>query len=81
MLAWVCNPYYHYFCGATYCQHQPPIKPITVERWPKLLGQAGLAHLYASGLDTALSIGAVEVKTWLVLALMSALWERILLTQ
>ena len=38
MLAWVCNPYYQYFCGETHFQHQPPINPITLGRWRKLLG-------------------------------------------
>ena len=30
MMAWVCNPYYQYFCGETHFQHKPPINPITL---------------------------------------------------
>ena len=28
MMAWVCNPYYQYFCGETHFQHKRPINPI-----------------------------------------------------
>ena len=63
MLAWVCNPYYQYFCGETHCQHRRPINPITLGRWGKLLGEEGLEYRYSTVLDTALNIGAVEAKS------------------
>ncbi len=62
VLAWVCNPYYQYFCGGTHFQHRPPVNPITLGRWRKLLGEEGLEYLYGTILDTALRMGAVEAK-------------------
>ena len=62
MMAWVCNPYYQYFCGETHFQHKPPINPITLGRWRKQLGEEGLEYLYSAVLNTALKLGVVEAK-------------------
>ena len=62
MMAWVCNPYYQYFCGETHFQHRPPINPITLGRWRKQLGEESLEYLYSTMLNTALNLGAVEAK-------------------
>ena len=62
MMAWVCNPYYQYFCGETHFQHSPPINPITLGRWRKQLGEEGLKYLYSAVLNTALKLGAVKAK-------------------
>ena len=62
MMAWVCNPYYPYFCGETHVQHKPPINPMTLGRWRKQLGEEGLEYLYCAVLNTALTLGAVEAK-------------------
>ena len=61
-MAWVCNPYYQYFCGETHFQHKRPINPITLGRWRKQLGEKGLEYLYCAVLNTALKLGVVEAK-------------------
>ena len=63
MLAWVCNPYYQYFCGETHFQHQTPINPITLGRWRKQLGEEGLEYLYTTVLDSAPKIGALKAES------------------
>jgi len=32
---WVENPYWQYFCGETYFQHQLPIDPSSMTRWSR----------------------------------------------
>ncbi len=59
MLAWVCNPYYQYFCGETHFQHQAPINSITLGRWRKQLGEEGLEYLYTTVLVSALNMGGL----------------------
>lgn len=38
---WVENPYWQYFCGETYFQHQLPIDPSSMSRWRKRIGEKG----------------------------------------
>ncbi len=61
--AWVCNPYYQYFCGETHFQHRPPINPTTLGRWRKQLNEEGLEYLYSTLLESALSMGAVKAES------------------
>jgi len=38
---WVENPYWQYFCGATYFEHQLPIDPSSMTRFRKRIGESG----------------------------------------
>jgi transposase, IS5 family len=44
---WVENPYWQWFSGFEYFQHQPPIDPSLLTRWRKRIGPAGLERLLA----------------------------------
>src|SRR5215207_9557593 len=35
---WVENPYWQYFCGLCYMQHELPIDPSSLSRWRKRVG-------------------------------------------
>ena len=35
---WVENPYWQYFCGEEYFQHELPIDPSSLSRWRKRIG-------------------------------------------
>lgn len=38
---WVENPYWQYFCGEQYFQHEFPIDPSSMSRWRKRIGEDG----------------------------------------
>ncbi len=38
---WVENPYWQYFCGATYFEHQLPIDPSSMTRFRRRIGESG----------------------------------------
>lgn len=39
-MRWSENPYWQYFCGETYFQHQPPLNPSSLTRWRQRLAKA-----------------------------------------
>lgn len=38
---WLENPYWQYFCGEEYFQHQSPCHPTSLSQWRKRIGEAG----------------------------------------
>jgi len=57
---WVENPYWQYFCGETYFQHQPPIDFSSMSRWRKRIGEKGCELILAETLKAGLRSGAVK---------------------
>jgi len=57
---WVENPYWQYFCGETYFQHQLPIDFSTMSRWRKRIGEEGCEKILAATLQTGLKVKAVK---------------------
>jgi IS5 family transposase len=57
---WVENPYWQYFCGETYFQHQLPIDPSSMTRWRQRIGEKGCEMILAATLDAGLRSGAVK---------------------
>jgi IS5 family transposase len=57
---WVENPYWQYFCGETYFQHQLPIDPSSMSRWRKRVGEKGCELILAATLPPGLRSGAVK---------------------
>lgn len=76
MQAWVCNPYYQYFCGETHFQHKPPIYPSTLGRWRKQLGEDGLEYLLETILQSALSMKAVKSESFAHVCVDSTVMEK-----
>ena len=57
---WVENPYWQFFCGFDYLQHQLPIDPSSLTRWRERIGTAGMERLLAATVEAALAAGAVK---------------------
>ena len=57
---WVENPYWQYFCGETYFQHQLPIDPSSMSRWRKRIGEKGCEFILAATLKAGLLSGATK---------------------
>lgn len=57
---WVENPYWQFFCGCAYMQHELPIDPSSLSRWRKRVGAERLEKLLAATIHTALAMQAVR---------------------
>lgn len=53
MLHWVENPYWQYFCGMKYFEHEPPMSPTTLGKWRKRIGPRKLEVMLAVTIDAA----------------------------
>jgi len=50
---WVENPYWQFFCGRTYFEHELPCHPTSLVKWRHRLGAAGVEKLLTETLSTA----------------------------
>ena len=57
---WVENPYWQFFCGCQYMQHELPIDPSSLSKWRKRVGAERLEKLLEATIKTALAIGAMR---------------------
>ena len=60
---WVENPYWQYFCGFEFFQHELPIDPSTMSRWRKRIGPEGMEGVLKATVEVALSAGAVKASS------------------
>lgn len=51
---WVENPYWQFFCGFEFFQHEVPIDASTMTRWRKRIGPAGLEEMLKASVGVAL---------------------------
>lgn len=47
------NPYWQYFCGCEYFQHEFPLDPSSLVRWRKRVGPGGMERLLQETIETA----------------------------
>ena len=59
---WAENPYWQYFCGETYFQHELPVNPSSLTRWRQRLGEAGMEALLSATVDAAIESKAVRPR-------------------
>jgi IS5 family transposase len=59
---WVENPYWQFFCGLCYMQHELPIDPSSLSRWRKRVGAERLEKLLETTIHTALAMKAVRPR-------------------
>ena len=59
---WAENPYWQYFCGETYFQHELPLNPSSLSRWRKRLGESGVESLLSATIEAALASKAVKPR-------------------
>jgi transposase, IS5 family len=57
---WVENPYWQFFCGFDYLQHQLPINPSSLTRWRERIGVTGMERLLSATVEAAVTSGAVK---------------------
>jgi transposase, IS5 family len=61
---WVENPYWQFFCGYDFLQHEIPIHPTSLIRWRQRLGEEGLAKILEGTIAAALLSGAIKKKVF-----------------
>jgi transposase, IS5 family len=59
---WVENPYWQYFCGYEYMQHDCPIHPTSMVKWRQRVGVEKLESLLAETIRLALASKQVTVQ-------------------
>ena len=60
---WVENPYWQYFCGYEYLQHELPLYPTSLTRWRNQVGDK-LEALLAHTIQIALKTKAMSIREW-----------------
>ena len=54
------NPYWQYFCGFEYFQHNPPVNFTMLSKFRKRIGPKGIGKMLQAVIDTAIKIKAVN---------------------
>ena len=62
VMRWTENPYWQYFCGESYFQHEPPLNPSSLTRWRQRLGEAGMELLLSATINAAIESKAVKSR-------------------
>ena len=57
---WVENPYWQFFCGFEFFQHEAPLDASTMTRWRKRIGPEGLEDLLKASVEVALDTGTAK---------------------
>ncbi len=57
---WVENPYWQYFSGMKWFEHELPIDPSSMTRWRKRIGEAGAEELLKETIEAGLKLKAVK---------------------
>lgn len=57
---WVENPYWQYFCGETYFQHEFPIHPTSMGKWRKKMSEADAEKLLALTIEVGIKTQTVK---------------------
>jgi len=60
VLGWVENPYWQYFCGEEYFQHELPIDASSMTRFRKRIGESGCEKILRETIRAGLESGAVK---------------------
>lgn len=59
---WVENPYWQYFCGEEYFQHEPPCHHANLSKWRKKIGEKGAEELLEESLAVAKDMGLLKLS-------------------
>jgi transposase, IS5 family len=59
---WVENPYWQYFCGYEYFQHQLPCHPTSLVKWRQRIKSDGVEKMLKEILSSAQRAGALDAK-------------------
>ena len=58
--SWIENPYWQYFSGMKWFEHELPINPSSMTRWRKRMGEAGAEELLKETIKAGLKLKAVK---------------------
>jgi len=61
---WVENPYWQYFCGEEYFQHQMPIDPSSLTRWRQRIGEEGAEVILTATVRAGVESKAVKESSF-----------------
>jgi len=56
------NPYWQYFCGFEYFEHEIPLDPSSLVRWRRRVGPSGMEKLLKETIETAKRKGVMKVR-------------------
>lgn len=59
---WKENPYWQYFCGMEYFQHELPFHPTSLVKWRRRLGEEGCKKLMEEVIKVAIKTEVIEEK-------------------
>ncbi|MEO0771277.1 MAG: transposase, partial [Cyanobacteria bacterium J06649_4] len=59
---WVENPYWQYFCGEQFFQHELPCHPTSLVKWRKQIGTNGFEQLLGQIIQTAMRSAVMKPK-------------------
>ena len=62
--SWAENPYWQYFCGETYFQHEAPIDPSSMTRWRQRIGEEGVEWMLTETIEAARRVKVVKAKSF-----------------
>ena len=54
------NPYWQYFCGFEYFQHEFPLEPTSLVKWRQRIGEKGIEKLFYQTVSTAQKLGLLS---------------------
>lgn len=57
---WLENPYWQFFCGETFFQHEMPCHPTSLTKWRQRMGEAGCEQLLALTIQAGIDSKAVK---------------------
>ena len=60
VMRWVENPYWQYFCGEEYFQHQLPIDPSSMSRFRRRIGEAGCEKVLRATVEVGLETKTIK---------------------
>ena len=59
---WCENPYWQYFCGGEFFEHEPPTDQTVMSRWRKRAGETGVTDMIAETLASAVRNKVAKAK-------------------
>lgn len=74
--AYLQSPYYQYFCGRIYFEHELPIDPSTLVRWRKRLGTQQIETLLSESIRAAVKAQMVQPKSFKEVIVDSTVMEK-----
>lgn len=73
---WIENPYWQYFCGMEFMQHEVPIDPSSMTRWRDRVGPEMFDLMQAQVLKAAIALGQVKASAFEKVAVDTTVQEK-----